>query len=1443
MKKSEQFKLLVRNSFRILNKSKLLMSQLSFLVVMGMSITLTISLSNTLLNQSKNNIVKNGELADFTISIPTNIRNESINNSDQYIVIPTDSPVDLELQQKLNDLGLYFSITNNVNLSDVQTNSNFIAYEIDNDANVNKLITSENVELPTSKYSVDYLNEISKSIQFVKMSSYSFAYIKSNYDYYANLYKYENYMNSQPWKFVKLMKNGIWNLEISKITPIQKIIEKLCEIPSSVDEYNNYYNLFLPSGQFNENSYWYKWRNLMSYDEIVFNGYGYNMSCRQVVPLLGESAAIPFTIQVYDLSSYFSIISSNYLNSNNKSAIPLRTLLDALQLPLVNYNTFDSSLNPGLSVNVYNPDTGISEPYSSFLTWLNNLNDKYKVYINAIPFVIIGSGTTPDMLYPCLSVGNLLVDSNSSGVSYLNQSGYYRALNIDTSNTTIYYSVRYPPDWTINQKNSVFNELKQYSIEKYGYNTVYNLNDSNQPNNLIYLRANFLNNLENIILIIGCIVGVIIGFLSLFFIATLIRSIVKQNKVTFGIGIANGITKFNLAMSFFPFALIPALICGILSYVFGVLLTNPLNDVISKYWTLYIPQSSFEWWGFIVVILAIFVILFLLIVCVILWTLRKKTQDILNSQSEFRMNWLIVHTKKITRLLGAIGSFRMTYLMGNISRFLLLTFIVTLFSTLISFAVGSINQFSIAQSYTSRNKNYTYAFDLYSPTLSGGYYSPMPYGEIGVSQMGIYNYYSATGGTINGTPVNGWYVGNYDTPLTSPAGSFYSGSEYANALLYPYSSNKYMTSLYLPYTDLATQLNNNINFFNNKIFVKAVLDVYIDIGGALINPWELAKSIMPLSILNLVNNSFEKQIEANFNFYYWLQEQNNIAVKGGTSPYLEGVDSPFNGKPIYYSTYLPNVTSQPFTLDGSDISNNYLTASNKDQWIFVKELNYDTNEYEWKINQENAMLAAPTYTVKPKALQNIVQILTNSQNPLFQYWYKYFYENNPNLGSNDQEVPELSYKVGYGAVPVESSDETYTYINGTILDNNSHNAKIIGIVENSKYITLYDENNKNIADLLYSYEVNNNTYPIIINEVVKKLYGYKVGDILNVNANNIFDRFNRKNIGIDTFNNVKFEIVGITSSRSELQYYTLQKYANKILGYGDFSTGNAEWNGPNNPGKGYVPFNGVFTNQEKPKIFYNYGGIYSPSALTTSKGIWNTNLASFGGYGGELGTVINNNWNITPALMRINYLVDYSNNNNIYDASSEYSNIPMYTDHTNDKDINTIRAWIQQLVNVFETDQPLVSQISTLDTTDINIGAIFDTTFHQLETIIIICFIPTLLIIIVLMTIMIVSESTRLVSLMKVFGISDIKNAFSFMFVYWVVLFLGVIISIPITFGALSLLSFIVFNAFKIIVSPIVPFWIFFAIFGLVAIIFIFINIYGFNKIKQINVPESIAVR
>ena len=81
------------------------------------------------------------------------------------------------------------------------------------------------------------------------------------------------------------------------------------------------------------------------------------------------------------------------------------------------------------------------------------------------------------------------------------------------------------------------------------------------------------------------------------------------------------------------------------------------------------------------------------------------------------------------------------------------------------------------------------------------------------------------------------------------------------------------------------------------------------------------------------------------------------------------------------------------------------------------------------------------------------------------------------------------------------------------------------------------------------------------------------------------------------------------------------------------------------------------------------------------------------------------------------------------------------------------------------------------------------------------------------------------------------------MFVYWVVLFLGVIISVPITILGLWLTSQIIFNSFKIIVSPMAPVWIFFVAFGVIAAAFALIYIYTYNKIKKINTAQAISVR
>lgn len=1467
MDKLNQFRLLTINAFRILWKSKVLMSQLLLLLLIGITVLATIVLSNSSLEASKSAILNKGNLADFTVTIPEDIRNASIpnqdnenNNSGGVNNIPGNTPADKQLQQELNSLGLQYSLSKMVNMSDILSGNTFILSQANTPNSMEPTVVNNLVLDKGSNNLPNVIYSASTAPSYIQQSNL-FVAVNNHPDNPGTQYfDYKNYMALEPWNLAKLMLNSIWNLDPKSTQELVQTLIPLAKVPQNEEEYNTYYNYYQPgTTTINKNSYWYKWREQMGFGTIKYTGYGFTVSVKQNVPLLGMGAQIPFTVEAYDPSSYFAVASSNFMNAHKgeKAFIPEKTLKQALQLPFKSYQNVDSATNPSQITKVYNPETGVEEPYPDFITWVAKLPAKYKIQVNSLTYVLIGSGMTPDMMYPVLNSNQLLVNSKNSGVLYLNSAGFARATFGSSNNPQIYYSVRYPPDCT--HKKAIFAQVQNFTKKHYGNNTAFYLDDPKQPDYVLYLRANFLNNLQTMVLIITLIIALIIGLLSLFFIATLLRSIIKQSKVTFGVGLANGISKLELALSFFPFALLPAVLCGTVGYLISYFLMSPMNSVYNDYWTVTIPHLEMQWWLFLVVPLIVFVILYVLNLLVVFWTLRKNTQTILNSSSEFRMNWFIIHTKPLTSKLTALGSFRMTFMMGNITRFIILTLIVFAFVSIPSIIVGTINEFQNALSYTNRNKQYKFSFDLYSPTINGGYYTGMPYDQIGISTMGLYNNYS----TFNNLD------GNYMSPI-NPKNTFgYSGPVYGSALQYPYAMNPnpttqydknyYFTSLFMPSTKVATELNSNIQFFSNKVFTKLDLDVNLDIAGATINPWDVAKQIVPTSIISLADNYLQKQVQINYDFYYWLQQENYKATHNIPNVKLPNVDSIYNGTPIYYSTYLPNVTQQPFTLDGSDLTADFATAPNQSQWIFTKEVNKLTDQSEWALNQTNAIAGAPTYQAKPAAVKLFVEILTNNQNPLFQYWYKYVYAGNPNKGKSDQVVPNYGYKLSLGTVPVEPNDETYTYINGTITDVNNRacadptSAKIMGIKENSKYVILYDQNNQDLKPLLDQTFVDKNKqpiYPLIINEVVQKKYKLNVGDVLTVNANNTFDRFNRKNVGLAPYNTVKFKIVGITNSKSEEQYYTTQTIANQVLGYQNFAdAANVNWNGPNNPGRGYVPFNGVFTDQQIPSLAMNYGGIYSPSGLNTSKGTWLTNVGSGPNQvnGGEILSVFSNNWNTINNLTRINDVVNYQDNNAVQPISKIDPNATLNPLVPNNVPANsqTIGDTMRHIVNLWGTTAPIVSQIQSIDTPFINatIGPTIDNTLANIEEVIVICIIPTLIIIICLLASMIIVEARRLISLMKVLGYTDLKNTFSFMFVYIIVLFLGTLLAVPFTYGMLAIVKAIAFSAFNIIISPLAPAWIYFAAFGVVALVFVGLFAYVWTQLKKINLAQEISVR
>lgn len=1440
------FKLLTRNSLRILKSSKILIFQLGILLLIGITTLATIFMSTFLLSKSKNTVLNEGNLANLTTTIPTSyLENSVISNPNSVSNIYSgQTPADLELQEYFASNNWNYVFSKNLSVSDMITGDSFLLSLANEKSSINPNIINSLVLHTGSNLPQSINNGLDEKL----LESIKFFYLIRELHSVAtgdirkmifNFYKYENYMSIQPWRLAKLLIESNWNLEYNTTNNIIKLLIPLTKTPIDENDYlNNYYPFTRTSTednfQFNTSSYFYKLAQDFSLNKIGYNGYGYSIIGLQTIPLIGISADIPFSIEYFDKSSYFTILSTNYMksNENSKSVLHPRTIKDVMQLPYKTNVQTDISLNPSLGTKVYNQDTGESELQTDFLTWFNNLDSKYKISINSLDYLITGIGDQPNLLYPVQSSSQLLVDSKSSGVAYVNSQGFMRATESTTYSPIVYYSVRYPPSTDLFKQSKMFNDLVNYTTTTYGQNTAYKLSDSSQPNRLLYLWANSLNNIQYIVTTIGGVIGGIIIALALIFISLLIRSIIKINKITFGIGLANGVMKRKLAFSFFPFALVPSIIFGTGAFFLSYFLVQPTLDSIKDYWTLNINSPFLYWWIWLGIIAGAFLLLYGMIITIIYITLRSKTQDILNSSGTFRLNPLIIYTKKLTNKMSPLWSFRTTFMMSNVTRFIILLFSVIYIISLSSIIVGSRNLFQTALEANSTSKNYIASYDLYTPTINSGYYSDIEYDMLGTSQKGMFNAYDTT-------------TNNYNSPAVAQS-NFYSGETYSNALLYPYANNLWFTSLFMQNSDLANEINWNFKFMDNRLFSKLLLDVNINALGAILNPWDFAKKVIPESIQNLTEQNDQSLVQTNFDFYLWLQAQNNESILNN------------NTQGITYKTFLPNVNGQPFTLDNSDISSDYETATNKNQWIFIKKESVKTGQQVWALNEDLAVNGAPSYTLKPQTAQLFTQLLTNNNNPLFQHWYKNIYDKNPNKGKEDQTIPDYNYKLASSAVPIGSNEETYTYLTSNILalnDNNINelNVKIIGVKDHSESVVLFDKNNNNLLSKLRNYEVKPyeiiyddvpytlNVYPIVINNVVEKKYKFKLNDILLTSTSNTFDRFNKINIGENSNELSLFQIVGITETNYNEQYYTLQKYANNILGFEDFSNvDRTVWSDRLNPSKGYVPFNGVFSKDPELKFIKNYGGFYSPSGLSTI-------LGDFGATGEDKGPIyqlFNHNASEMDNLMNSNLLVDRTNGNKITKISLTRSQTFTFiqTVPVNTLAVDTI---IKRITDLFGSSSPLVVSLTNVDygVATSQVAGTFDKLLNSIETIIMVVMLPTLLIIIGLLAVIIVFESKRLIALLKILGYSNIRNLFSFLFVYIAVLVLGTIIAIPVTIAINQLISTIVFTAFNIITSISIPYLVF--IIGFFGIGFIFAMLFTFIyvKMKKINLNQEISGR
>lgn len=1434
------------------------MFQLGILLLIGIIAIVTVSISLYLMSQSRKNVTTAGNVAELTITIPESKLEESVSTSSNTTtsIYSGKTPADLNLQTYLASQNYNYVFSKNLSLYDITTNNSFLLSLANentslNDNVVNGLVLNSGVTAPSAVYSSADNSLINDVLYFYAIRELAVNNSESYFNLIKDIFDYNTYLSNKPWLLASMLSNSVWNLNDSSKQKILNVMNNLTTRPDSEDGYYTYFYPFTSNDatytnyKWNTNSYFYKLVQMFSLSSVSYNGYGYSILASQVIPLIGTGGDIPFTISYYDTSSYFAVISSNYMTANKgtKAVLDERTIKQASALPYKNNDVGTANVK---TYTVYNQDTGKDEPQVDFITWFNNLDSKYKVSINSLSYVITGIGDAPNLLYPVQSSTQLIIDSKSTGAAYVNAVGFERALAGGSYKPTVYYSVRYPPSATWLNKPSLLTSLKNWTKENYGTITAFSLKDRKQTNDLFYVWANFLGDLQQIIATIGLIIGGLVIFLGLVFISLLIRSIIKLNKATFGVGLANGVSKTKLALSFWIFALVPAVVFGTLAYFCGYYLVYPLLNVIRQYWTISISDPLINIGLLAILVVSSFIVLYTLIIVIIFVTLRQNTQTILNSSNSLKVNPLITYTKSLTNKLSPLWSFRATFMMSNISRFVILLFSVVYIISLSSIIVATNNLFTNSLASITENKKYSVAYDLYSPTINSGYYSSMEYDMLGTSQQGVFNGYN-TEGTLN-----------YNKPSQSN-GSYYNTKEFDDALAHPFVSGLYFTSLFMTNSNVANDINYNIQFMDNRVFSKILLDVEVNALGATVNPWEFSKQIMPESVTYLAEQNTENLIQTSYDFYYWLQQQNDIAVAGDSSQYinmpeLEGtIYSQFNNVPITYKTYLPNVDGQPFTLDSSDITTDYNTASNKNQWIFIRKTDNTTNKEIWAINQDYAINGAPSYTIKAKAAKLMVEIMTNNDNPLFQFWYKYCYDKNPNKGQANQTIPDYNYKLSAQSVPVDNGDETYTYLKSTLSYKKFNSSiKIEGIKPNSNLVYLYDKNNKDLKTALTQFATKTTTYtnssgveqkvtvyPVVINNVVAKKYGLKVGNRFLTETSNTFDRFNLINIGENPNYTAMFQVVGITNTNYGQQFYTLQSYANEILGYKTTTTGSEAWTSDIEPGKGYIPFNGVYSSNANLQMIQNYGGFYSPSGLSTILGEWGSDPSD--DTLGTIGILLDHNKANLDEYSNLNKFVDRSNNNAIttktLTADQKLSETTGVTWSAADK--------LKKIISLFDSTAAIVTQLQTFDSPYIysTMGTSFDGVITQVGIITILAMTPTLIIIITLLAVIIIFESSRLISLLKILGYKDLKNMFSFMFVYVAVLFLGTILAIPISYAILGVLKTIMFNMFQIIAVPVVQGWTFILGFGIVGLIFAGLFIFVYKKMKKINLAQEISVR
>lgn len=1108
----------------------------------------------------------------------------------------------------------------------------------------------------------------------------------------------------------------------------------------------------------------------------------------------------------YEPTLLFNIDVTKFLVYGIESFAEIR---DDYNQIVINNNLGNMAIVNQAFLNDNNKEVYSSPNLSNDLNDLSKIEDKYKINVSGVEYVIVGKDFSIDYIYPVIDASNMSVNTKNQALVYVNEYGFNRIKRSNVNSThEKYFLIKAPEQENIQELQTKLNKLL-YSVS--GTNNIdknnmaYLYNESSLFNPERSLRITVIEDMINNLIFIQNTIGVVLVLIISIVIIFVIRRYINSRAKVLGILKAQGYSLWEISLSICLFPLFVSIIGATLGYICGLLSQLSIFNLLSIFWKIPFVTIPFNWITFLLTLVVPIVFLCFLTIVTTFWFLTKNQSiSLINGSMEINNSAFARTIKKLNNHTSVKNRFSISLALGSIGKLIAL-FISTLFTSFITlFFIISYRSFNDSIDKTYSNKNYKYSMKLFTLTNQGG---------------DIQTYYAEPNGTYD-----------INNMLYVPVGNVAEGYTYLSSYFKP------------GYNEIINKNDANGNLdINDKttphILTKSSIDLSVVTGGLDINVWKNLYNAIPesqrASIVNISDKS-SRWIE-------WTQE---------------GIEYKLNNK-NYVTKFMNFGTSNEYlTLYDLETGKNYQVFNNiikQFEDIRIDYFNYYSNEEQIEdskfiyrhVNDNNYIDQRLIITGEP--ISNNIRkqyrdFLVQAYNFMLNFDPANININNKLPDHIQTTMPEfqLDYFISPGAVflhnnsEINENDDTFTYLEAESISNNNLKIDIIGYNENSKNILIKDEANNNLLNQLSSFK-EPNIYPLIINNVVAYKYNFKIGDIIDFHIKNQKDRLDQK-IKLALYPNIqeperkesyKFKIVGISDTYINEEWITLQKFANEILKLNDGE------------------YNGIISNNPTPLTLTNILSLYA------SNGYWSANNKIF--YvkdnneitnlsDSEKQTIINtyrqlfyninsNGINISLFASDISRLYPELSTNNVNLVISEFLKLPNLdltfesnnNSSLNDENVQKANSAIQKFVNIY-TDEALNSLL--LNATSQGIEAEYishaSNTINQGMLIIISISFVISLTILIMVTSMIITENERNIAILSILGYINREKLLMFFSIYVPIVFVSIFLSMLIVWTLIPIFLSSILSMTSILLPIHLSFIHILIAFGIVSFIFAF---------------------